>query len=59
MEMQGMWNQIEKEWHTKDDLFKAVINSNSAPAINGKGKECGIELVRNNHMKERMMMKNF
>ena len=54
-----MWNQIEKEWHTKDDLFKAVINSNSAPAINGKGKECGIELVRNNHMKERMMMKNF
>ena len=59
MEMQGMWNQIEKEWHTKDDLFKAVINSNSAPAINGKGKECGIELVRNNHMKERMKMINF
>ena len=59
MEMQGMWNQIEKEWHTKDDLFKAVINSNSAPDINEKGKECGIELVRNNHMKERMMMINF
>lgn len=57
--MQGMWNQIEKEWHTKDDLFKAVINSNSAPDINGKGKECGIELVRNNHMKERMKMINF
>ena len=57
--MQGMWNQIEKEWHTKDDLFKAVISSNSAPDINGKGKECGIELVRNNHMKERMMMINF
>ena len=57
--MQGMWNQIEKEWHTKDDLFKAVINSNSAPDINEKGKECGIELVRNNHMKERMKMINF
>ena len=51
--------EIEKEWHTKDDLFIAVINSNSAPDINGKGKECGIELLRNNHMKECMKMINF
>ena len=38
-----MWNRIVKEWPHQGiheyDLFITVINSNSAPDINGKRKE--------------------